>query len=72
MHIDKSNEFYGKKKYMTYLGAKVNIELGKDFLELRGSLKTNKKSLSNEKLHDFLAKTIANKVIKSTKKLISK
>ena len=38
---------------------KVMIEPVKDFLTMRGSLKTNKKPLSNEKLHDLFASSVA-------------
>lgn len=31
----------------------------KDFLELRGSIKTNKKPLSNEELHEIFAQEMA-------------
>lgn len=38
---------------------KVMIEPVKDFLAMRGSLKTNKKPLSNKKLHDLFAASTA-------------
>lgn len=38
---------------------KVMIEPVRDFLAMRGSLKTNKKPLSNKELHDFLAASVA-------------
>lgn len=39
----------------------------KDFLELKGSLKTNKKPLSNEALHELFAETIAQETISKSK-----
>lgn len=38
---------------------KVIIEPVKDFLTMRGSLKTDKKPLSNKELHDLFAASVA-------------
>lgn len=46
---------------------KVVIEPVRDILELKGSLKTNKKPLSNRKLHDFVARAMAEEYAKSIK-----
>ena len=35
----------------------------KDFLELRGSLKTDKKSLSNEELHELFAQEMGKEAV---------
>lgn len=47
---------------------KVMIEPIKDFLELAGSLKTNKKPLSNKKLHDLFAASMAEEYALKLKK----
>ena len=39
----------------------------KDLLELKGSLKTHKKPLSNEELHDFFAEGITKEVMLKSK-----
>jgi len=53
----------------------VSIENGKvllepviDFLELEGSLKTKKKPLSNQDLHDLFAKSVAKDYARELKK----
>lgn len=46
---------------------KVIIEPVKDFLELKGSLKTNKKPLTNRQLHDFIAQAVADEYAKKMK-----
>lgn len=47
---------------------RVTIEPVKDLLELGGSLKTNKKPLSNQQLHDLLAAYMAEDYAKSIRK----
>ena len=47
---------------------KVTIEPVKDILELGGSLKTNKKPLSNQQLHDLFAAYMAGEYTKSTRR----
>lgn len=47
------------KAIVSVTNGKVMIEPVKDFLAMRGSLKTNKKPLSNAKLHDLFAESMA-------------
>lgn len=47
------------KAIVSVANGNVMIEPVKDFLELAGSLKTNKKPLSNKKLHDLFAASVA-------------
>lgn len=57
------------KAFVTEQDGKLIVEPVKDFLELAGSLKTNKKPLSNKELHDrfgeYLVKEYAKKFKKS-------
>jgi hypothetical protein len=46
---------------------KIIIEPIIDFLELRGSLKTDKPPLSNSELHDFVAEAVAKEYGKKIK-----
>lgn len=48
-----------KKALISVENGRVVIEPVKDFLELGGSLKTDKKPLSNERLHDLFAASVA-------------
>lgn len=48
-----------KKALVSVENGKMIVEPVKDFLELRGSIKTNKKPLSNKKLHDLFANSLA-------------
>jgi len=41
----------------------ISVRPVKDFLELRGSLKTDKKPLSNERLHEMFAEETAKQVV---------
>lgn len=43
---------------------KLIIEPVKDFLEYAGSLKTNKKPLSNAQLHEFVAQAVVDEYAK--------
>lgn len=43
------------------------IEPIKDLLEMRGSLKTNKPPLSNQKLHELFGKYLAEEAVKGMK-----
>ena len=47
------------KAIISSANGRVMIEPVKDFLAMRGSLKTNRKPLSNKKLHDFFAASVA-------------
>lgn len=49
---------------VTVQDGKVIIEPVKDFLELKGSIKTNKKPLTNKQLHDFFGQSIADEYAK--------
>lgn len=56
------------KAILSVANGKVMIEPVKDFLELAGSLKTNKKPLTNEQLHDLFATAVAEEyAIKKTR-----
>ncbi len=46
---------------------KILIEPVKDFLELGGSLKTNKKPLSNEEMDDVIAQAAVDEYLKNHK-----
>ncbi|HUD45022.1 MAG TPA: AbrB/MazE/SpoVT family DNA-binding domain-containing protein [Patescibacteria group bacterium] len=48
-----------RKALVSIENGKMVIEPVKDFLELAGSLKTNKKPLSNQELDDFIGNVIA-------------
>jgi len=57
-----------------YKKANVSVEKNnivispiKDFFELRGSFKTNKKPLSSEKLHELFAKEMAKEAVGKNK-----
>jgi|Napbiome12C3dose_1001474.scaffolds.fasta_scaffold00049_36 AbrB family looped-hinge helix DNA binding protein len=58
----------GKKALVSLEGEKLIIEPVKDFLELAGSLKTNKRPLSNQELDDFVGKAIAEEYEKNLRK----
>ncbi len=47
------------KAIVSVENGKMMVEPVKDFLELAGSLKTNKKPLTNKQLHDFFATSVA-------------
>lgn len=47
------------KAIVSTLNDKVTIEPVRDFLSMRGSLKTDKKPLSNKELHDLFAASVA-------------
>ncbi len=57
-----------KKALVSIENGKVIIEPVREFLELAGSLKTDKKPLSNQELHDFVGSTIAQEYAKKLKK----
>lgn len=60
--LDKS-----KKALLSEEENKIVIEPVQDFLELGGSLKTNKKPLSNKKLDELIAQAVADDYVKSLK-----
>lgn len=50
-----------KKALISVQKGKMVIEPVKDFLEFRGSLKSSKKALSNEQIHQQFAESVAEK-----------
>ncbi len=52
------------KAILSVEDGKVTLEPVRDLLELAGSLKTNKKPLSNEELHDFVEQAVVDDLIK--------
>ena len=51
------------KAIVSVQNGKLTIEPVKDLLELRGSLKTNKKPLSNEEMREFIAQAFADEAM---------
>lgn len=56
------------KAIISVANGKMMIEPVKDFLELAGSMKTNKKPLSNKKLHNLFATSVAEEYALKLKK----
>lgn len=56
-----------RKAFVTEQTGKIIIEPVKDFLELAGSLKTKKKPLSNQQLHDLFGTYLAREAVKRLK-----
>jgi len=56
-----------QKAWVTEENGKLIIEPVKDFLELAGSLKTTKKPLSSEEIHDLFAQSVAKEYAKKMK-----
>jgi AbrB family looped-hinge helix DNA binding protein len=48
-----------KKALVSIEDGRVIVEPVKDFLEFRGSLRTKKRFLSTEELHEYVAKSVA-------------
>ena len=48
-----------RKALVSIDGGKVIVEPVKDLLELKGSLKTNKRPLTNKELHEIVAQAVA-------------
>jgi AbrB family looped-hinge helix DNA binding protein len=58
--IRKQLGLYKKKQAIVSIeNNKMTVEPVKDFLEMGGSLKTNKKPLSSDKVSDFFAQSVA-------------
>lgn len=57
-----------KRALITEDNGNLIIEPVKDLLELAGSLKTKRKPLSNQKLHELFAKSVAEEYIKKVKR----
>ena len=57
-----------KKALVSVEDGRIIVEPVKDFLELRGSIKTNKKPLSTDELHEQVAKSVAAEYSQKMKK----
>lgn len=57
-----------RQAFISEEDGKLVVEPIKDFLELKGSLKTNKKPLSNQILRELFANHIANEYARKMKK----
>jgi AbrB family looped-hinge helix DNA binding protein len=57
-----------KRAFVSVEKGKVVIEPVRDILELAGSIKTNKRPLSNDELHDIVAEAIAEEYVASMKR----
>ncbi len=64
LSLDKHNKAIVSKEE-----GRLIIEPVKDFLELGGSLKTNKKPLSNKELHEIVAQAMAEEYAKKLKRM---
>lgn len=51
------------KAIVSVRSGEIFVRPVKDFLELRGSLKTDKKPLSNEELHELFAQEMAKEAV---------
>jgi len=58
-----------KRAFVSSREGKIVIEPVKDLLELRGSIKTDKKPLSNRKLHEFVARVVADEYVKKIRRI---
>lgn len=58
-----------KKAIVSVENGKVVIEPIKDFLELAGSIKTNKKPLTNDELNDVVAQAVADDYAEKLKRM---
>lgn len=58
----------GKKALVSLKNNEIIVKPVKDFLELGGSLKTNKKPLSNHQLHELFAEYVAKESAKDNRK----
>lgn len=65
----KFNLHKTKRALVTEENGKIIIEPVKDLLELRGSLKTNKKPLTNQELHDIVAQAVADEYAQKLKRM---
>lgn len=59
-----------KKALVSVENNKIVVEPVKDFLELQGSLKTNKKPLSNKELHELFGTSLAQEYMSKLKQKI--
>lgn len=59
-----------KKALVSVENGKMLVEPVKDFLELRGSMRTNKKPLSSEELHEHFASSVVAEYANKIKKTI--
>lgn len=58
-----------KQAIVTVEAGKMVVKPIKDFLELAGSLKTNKKPLTNKELHEVVAQAVADNYAKKLKRM---
>lgn len=58
-----------KKAFVFMEDGKITVEPIKDLLELEGSLKTNKKPLTNDELHDLTAQAAADEYAQKLKRI---
>ena len=58
-----------KKAIVSKEGSKLILEPVKDLLELGGTLRTNKKPLSNRELHEVVAEAVAEEYAKKLKRM---
>ena len=65
----KLNLSKGRQVIITEEKGGFFVEPVKDLLELKGSLKTNKKPLSNKQLHEVVAQAVADEYAKKLKRL---
>ena len=56
------------KAFVTEQNGKLIVEPVKNILELRGSLKTNKRPLTNDEIHDLFAKSVVDEYSKKIKR----
>lgn len=63
--LRRSRGFEKGKKVLIYSdGDELRIRPVKDFMELAGTFKTNKKPLTNDQLHNVVAKAMAQEALK--------
>ena len=56
-----------KQAFVSIEKGNVVVKPIKNLLELRGSIKTNKKPLTNKELHDIVAQAMAEEAVKGTR-----
>ena len=60
--LDKKRKAIVRKE-----GKSLIVEPVRDFFDLKGSLKTNKRPLSSQELHERFAKSVAKEVVSKSK-----
>lgn len=66
---EKLGLYKKQKAIVTEREGELIVTPVKDFLELRGSIKTNKKPLSNQELDEVVAETIAEEYAEKLKRM---